>query len=289
MKSISALALFAVVGIAQPLPLGEGGGADIEARAVVTKTAWVTEIQYVTEMIDSSTTVWITASPVPDTGKDDAEKVVQNNYAKPSDAPSKPDQSPPPPPPPSHPPVDKAKTTEAASPPPPSPPPPPPPPSPPAPKPTPPPYSPPPPPAYSAPAPPPPPPPAPKPQPKAEPLPAAQYSESTTNSGSSAAKFSGQITYYTVGMGSCGYDDTGKDQTGNIVAISKDKMGTQSNGNPMCGQKINIHANGKTTQATVRDKCMGCAENNIDVNEKIFKELFGSLDGGRMPVTWSFA
>ncbi|EQL01169.1 Non-Catalytic module family expansin [Ophiocordyceps sinensis CO18] len=61
-----------------------------------------------------------------------------------------------------------------------------------------------------------------------------------------------------------------------------------SNGNPMCGQKITIHANGKTTTATVRDKCMGCAANNIDVSKKVFMELYGSLDGGRMPVKWSF-
>ncbi|PHH67757.1 hypothetical protein CDD83_6428 [Cordyceps sp. RAO-2017] len=89
-------------------------------------------------------------------------------------------------------------------------------------------------------------------------------------------------------MGACGFDDSGKDNSDNIVAISKDKMGTQSNGNPMCGQTITIHANGKTCKATVRDKCMGCAANNIDVSEKVFKELYGSLDGGRMPVSWSF-
>ncbi|PHH68869.1 hypothetical protein CDD80_7170 [Ophiocordyceps camponoti-rufipedis] len=129
----------------------------------------------------------------------------------------------------------------------------------------------------------------PKPVPAPAPVvPAAQYAESGKQGGYGPGKFSGQITYYTVGMGSCGFDDTGKDQTGNIVAISWAKMGTQSNGNPMCGQTISIHANGKTVQATVRDKCMGCSENNIDVNEKIFKELFGSLDGGRLPVTWSF-
>ncbi|RCI09280.1 hypothetical protein L249_1490 [Ophiocordyceps polyrhachis-furcata BCC 54312] len=230
---IAAFALLAssLLANAQPLPLGE-----MEARAVVTKTAWVTEVQYVTELIDSSTTVWITASPVPYNRNDDDDTY----YAKPSDLPSKPHQSPPPPPPP----VEKPKTTEDAS------------------------------------------------QARAKarrspPPTQAQYAAESSKKSSST--YNGQITYYTVGMGSCGYDDTGKDQTGAIVAISKDKMGTQSNGNPMCGQKVNIHANGKTTQATVRDKCMGCAANNIDVNEKVFKELFGSLDGGRMPVTWSFA
>jgi hypothetical protein len=65
-------------------------------------------------------------------------------------------------------------------------------------------------------------------------------------------------------------------------------MGSQSNGNPMCGKTITIHGGGKTTTATVKDKCMGCAPHDIDVSEKVFLELFGSLDGGREPVTWSF-
>ncbi|KAL2204193.1 hypothetical protein CC79DRAFT_1277709, partial [Sarocladium strictum] len=100
---------------------------------------------------------------------------------------------------------------------------------------------------------------------------------------------SGEITYYTVGMGACGEDDTGDDQSKGIVALSHLLMGTQSNGNPMCGQTINIKANGKTATAVVKDKCMGCAEEDIDVSEMVYKQLFGGLGSGRMPVTWSFA
>lgn len=107
--------------------------------------------------------------------------------------------------------------------------------------------------------------------------------------GSGGATHSGEITYYTVGMGACGEDDTGADQTEGIVALSHLLMGTQSNGNPMCGQTINIKANGKTATAVVKDKCMGCAEEDIDVSEMVYKKLFGGLGSGRMPVTWSFA
>jgi hypothetical protein len=90
-------------------------------------------------------------------------------------------------------------------------------------------------------------------------------------------------------MGACGEDDTGDDQSKGIVALSHLLMGTQSNGNPMCGQTINIKANGKTATAVVKDKCMGCAEEDIDVSEMVYKQLFGGLGSGRMPVTWSFA
>ena len=65
-------------------------------------------------------------------------------------------------------------------------------------------------------------------------------------------------------------------------------MGTQSNGNPFCDKTISVSANGKTITATVRDKCMGCPMDTIDGTEKMFMELFGSLDGGRLPVKWWF-
>lgn len=143
--------------------------------------------------------------------------------------------------------------------------------------------------------------PQPESQPQAEPstssaAPAPAPSQSSgSGEGSSGggsgggASYSGEITYYTVGMGACGEDDTGKDNSENIVALSHLMMGTQSNGNPMCGKTITITANGKTATAVVKDKCMGCAEDDIDVSEKVFDQLFGGLGGGRMPCTWSFA
>ena len=85
-----------------------------------------------------------------------------------------------------------------------------------------------------------------------------------------------------------GFDDSGKDDSENIVALSHLVMGTQSNGNPMCDQTITISAKGKTTTATVRDKCMGCAKEDIDVSKAAFKELFGDLGLGRTEVEWWF-
>ncbi|KAH7149276.1 RlpA-like double-psi beta-barrel-protein domain-containing protein-containing protein [Dactylonectria estremocensis] len=109
--------------------------------------------------------------------------------------------------------------------------------------------------------------------------------ESSSGSGTT---YSGEITFYDLGMGACGWDDSGKGSTDNIVAISHLVMGTQSNGNPMCGQTITIKSNGKTTTATVRDKCMGCAYDDIDVSDKVFDFLWGGPDKGRGPAEWWF-
>jgi hypothetical protein len=98
----------------------------------------------------------------------------------------------------------------------------------------------------------------------AGPAPAAAVAGSGTGSKSGADTKSGDLTYYTVGLGACGFDDSGKDSTDNIVALSHLLMGQQSNGNPFCGKTITISYGGKQIQATVRDKCMGCDTNNID-------------------------
>ena len=233
---------------------------------VVTETTWVTEVEWVTEYIDATTTLWITP------GEESAEETPAPSphvskaqfYEAPSSVtePPKETQAPAPPAPPPPPPKEDPTTQAAPSPPPPPPP---------APEPT-----------SEAPA---PAPPAPAPETNPEPSPQESKPES---GGSGSGEYSGEITYYAVGLGACGKDDSGKDNSANIVALSKDMMGTQSNSNPMCGKTITIYANGKSTTATVRDKCMGCPKNSIDVSEKVYKELYGSLGSGRMPVSWSF-
>lgn len=120
---------------------------------------------------------------------------------------------------------------------------------------------------------------------------AAPASSQASSGGSSAAngnRYTGELTYYAIGMGSCGIDDSGKDQTENIVALSTSFMGAWSASNPMCGKTITISYNGVTTTAIVRDTCAGCAANDIDVSEAAFKTIFGSLGVGRKAVDWWF-
>ena len=94
-------------------------------------------------------------------------------------------------------------------------------------------------------------------------------------------------------MGSCGEQDGGKDMTDYIVAITSAVMNAASTGNPNdnpnCGKTIQITtADGKTISATVKDTCPTCGDGGIDLSEKTFLALFGSLDVGKAPVTWHF-
>lgn len=257
-------------------------------RALVTE--WVTETAYVTEYYDATSTVWVTPGaeseePEPSNTKDaqffEPEKptVAQptTTAAPPAPEPKVPEPKAPEPekqepeeqePQPQ--PIAQPETTTTYQ-------------------------APPPPPTTPTPTPTPTPEPTPEPvteEPTEEPAPESPAEGSkSSDSGSSSApsdSHSGDLTYYDVGLGACGFDDTGKDNSDNIVALSHLLMGTQSNGNPMCGQTITVSANGKEVVCTVRDKCMGCEPEAIDVSKAAFLELFGSLTAGRTEVKWWF-
>lgn len=125
---------------------------------------------------------------------------------------------------------------------------------------------------------------------------ASADTDSTVNTNSNAASvlgsgfLTGDLTYYAVGLGACGEDDSGKDMTENIVAMSAATMGSQSNGNPMCGKTIKIfnNANGKSSTGVIHDKCPGCNAGSIDVSQKLFEEL-ADLADGRIDISWNWA
>ncbi|OTB12379.1 hypothetical protein K445DRAFT_321113 [Daldinia sp. EC12] len=110
-------------------------------------------------------------------------------------------------------------------------------------------------------------------------------------------KFDGEITYYNAALGACGYEDEGKDDSENIVAIPKqfwDNISTATSyginqpAHPLCDKTITITAsNGKTTKAKIRDRCDGCVNLAIDVTPHTFLDLFDSLDGGRLECSWT--
>ncbi|KAM3505033.1 hypothetical protein MY11210_008133 [Beauveria gryllotalpidicola] len=256
---------FALFAAAAATPLQRRG------TVTVTEVVWLTKIETVTEILDVSTTTFITPGqsvpnadatpivPAPSDGQFfetaslSQEQPKQTSVAAPAPPP------PPPPPPPSStapPPPPPQPTAEPA----------------PAPAPSPPEPA-----SFDA---------APQPSSSSEAKPAPS---STGGGGGGSGQYSGDITYYAVGPGACGEDDTGKDNTDNIVALSSILMGPLSNTNPMCNKKIKIFANGKSIEATVRDKCPSCTEGSIDVSEKVFKFLSdGSLEAGRRPCSWSW-
>ncbi|KAI1657329.1 hypothetical protein F4813DRAFT_389914 [Daldinia decipiens] len=110
-------------------------------------------------------------------------------------------------------------------------------------------------------------------------------------------KFDGEITYYNAALGACGYEDEGKDNSENIVAIPKqfwDNISTATSyginqpAHPLCDKTITITtSDGKTTKAKIRDRCGGCTGMAIDVTPHTFLDLFDSLDGGRLECSWT--
>ncbi|KAI2634805.1 RlpA-like double-psi beta-barrel-protein domain-containing protein-containing protein [Hypomontagnella submonticulosa] len=102
-----------------------------------------------------------------------------------------------------------------------------------------------------------------------------------------ALAYSGDMTYYTPGLGACGKWNSEADH---IVALAPAQYGHDANPNKakVCGRKINIHYNGKSATATVVDKCPGCASGSIDVSPSVFKQL-APLSKGRVKVTWGYA
>ncbi|CAD6594602.1 MAG: hypothetical protein ASARMPREDX12_000515 [Alectoria sarmentosa] len=103
-----------------------------------------------------------------------------------------------------------------------------------------------------------------------------------------AKAYTGDMTYYDAGLGSCGYTSTNADA---IVALSTEIMnnGPNPNNNPICGSSINIYnpATGSTTAATIVDTCQGCAEYDIDVSPSVFETVDpNGLSDGRIVVDW---
>jgi expansin (peptidoglycan-binding protein) len=94
-----------------------------------------------------------------------------------------------------------------------------------------------------------------------------------------ATTFSGDMTYFFPGLGACGENNGNNDA---IVAVSPSVYNSGS----ACNRGITIHYNGRSANARIVDLCPSCATGSIDVSPSVFTNLVGSLDAGRVPVTW---
>lgn len=116
---------------------------------------------------------------------------------------------------------------------------------------------------------------------------------------SNTATFTGDLTYYSTGLGACG--ETSAD-TDYIVAVSwhlfdaagsTSSNGGNSNANPLCGRKIRAQRTDardgqqKSVDLRVVDRCTGCAPTDIDTTITVFTQL-AAEDLGRVDVTWAW-
>ncbi|GAK67111.1 riboflavin aldehyde-forming enzyme [Moesziomyces antarcticus] len=106
-----------------------------------------------------------------------------------------------------------------------------------------------------------------------------------------SAPFTGHATFYDTGMGACGIVNADNDP---IVAVSRDvfEQYNPASGNPnhnsLCGRRIEITWNGKTTHAFAMDECPGCEPTSLDLSPALFAKL-DDKDKGVLPnIQWRF-
>lgn len=99
----------------------------------------------------------------------------------------------------------------------------------------------------------------------------------------------GDGTYFYPGMGACGFVSHESEY---IVAVSQavwdpQMVDANPNNNPICGKKIRAYYDGKSVEATIVDKCMGCAPNDLDFAPVAFTQL-AHQDLGRIKIAWEW-
>lgn len=117
--------------------------------------------------------------------------------------------------------------------------------------------------------------------------PSKTTSSAPSNTGGSGDTFSGDATYYDVGLGACGVTNTDSELIAALNVEQFNQFGSMSNGNPVCGKTATLHYQGKSVTVTIQDKCPGCAYGSLDLSPAAFTQL-ADKSLGRIQITWSF-
>jgi len=129
------------------------------------------------------------------------------------------------------------------------------------------------------------------------------YSLNLPLPGDTGGIYSGDLTYYDPGLGSCGITSTENDL---ICAISWELYGLSTflltnedskytpnpNDNPFCNRRIRAtrkkEGEGNVTiDVTVVDRCTGCKPFDLDFSPGAFR-MMADQSLGRVDVTWAF-
>ncbi|PWN46067.1 hypothetical protein IE81DRAFT_284486, partial [Ceraceosorus guamensis] len=100
-----------------------------------------------------------------------------------------------------------------------------------------------------------------------------------------ARRSSGRATYYAVGLGACGWTNSGNE---NVVALNTNMYGFTGAKSQYCGRQIEIHYNGNTQRATIVDACPSCPNSgDLDMSRNLFSSLTnGNLGLGQFQMSW---
>ncbi|KAH8553931.1 RlpA-like double-psi beta-barrel-protein domain-containing protein-containing protein, partial [Umbelopsis sp. PMI_123] len=102
----------------------------------------------------------------------------------------------------------------------------------------------------------------------------------------SKSTFSGDGTYFTPGLGSCGETNTEQDL---IAALNAPQMGSSPNpnSNPNCGKYAKVTGPNGTVRVKIVDTCPPCAYGSLDLSPTAFEQI-ADLAAGRVPITWQW-
>ncbi|KAL5508759.1 hypothetical protein ACEPAG_4738 [Sanghuangporus baumii] len=102
-----------------------------------------------------------------------------------------------------------------------------------------------------------------------------------SSSGGSGGTFTdARITFYNAGPGACGETNNDSEY---IVSLTTEQWDNGAH----CNQAITITANGKTTDAVIKDRCMGCPYKGLDLTPTLFS-FFADQGLGHIQGEWSF-
>ncbi|KAL0951149.1 hypothetical protein HGRIS_007883 [Hohenbuehelia grisea] len=90
-----------------------------------------------------------------------------------------------------------------------------------------------------------------------------------------------RFTWFDTGLGACGGVNSPGDH---VVAMSK----LDWDGGAHCGKTVTITIEGKSTQATIVDECMGCPSGALDFTTGLFKFFHPNLGDGTLYGEWSY-
>ncbi|KAF9467024.1 RlpA-like double-psi beta-barrel-protein domain-containing protein-containing protein [Collybia nuda] len=108
----------------------------------------------------------------------------------------------------------------------------------------------------------------------------------------SVRALTGEVTFYTPGLGACGISNTENDF---VAAISHFTFDTfpgatpNPNLNPICGRNLRATYQGKSVVVKVVDKCPGCGgANDVDMSPIAFRVLAPEAVGRLFGVEWDW-
>lgn len=105
--------------------------------------------------------------------------------------------------------------------------------------------------------------------------------------GGGSGEFSGEGTYYDVGLGSCGDVNSNGEM---VAALNAPQMqnGPNPNHNPTCGRKAVVHGPLGSVTVTIVDTCPPCKWGDVDLSPSAFDKI-AKREQGRVPISWSWA